>query len=60
MEKQMTKKYRDKWKKFMITALKNIEFLAQGVDDEVIEEITYRVKLASYNKDNYLIKQNEK
>jgi len=61
MEDKIHKSYQDKWKKFMMRALRNIDFLnAKEVTDEIIEEITYKVKIVSYNAGTYLFQQNKK
>ncbi|CAI2372401.1 unnamed protein product [Moneuplotes crassus] len=61
MEKKIHKNYQDKWKKFMITALRNIEFLeTSNISDETIEEITYKVNTVSYSAGSYLFKQNQR
>ncbi|CAI2372437.1 unnamed protein product [Moneuplotes crassus] len=61
MEKKIHKNYQDKWKKFMITALRNIVFLENStIPDEVIEEITYKVKTVTFTAGASIFKQNEK
>lgn len=56
----MHKNYQDKWKKFLMRALRNIDFLNNKVDDDTIEEITYKVRLDNYNADNYIFKQSQR
>lgn len=38
-------------------ALRNIDFLTEKVPDDVIEEITYMVKLVTFNQEAHLFKQ---
>jgi CRP-like cAMP-binding protein len=42
---------------FLMRVLRNIDFLDSKIPDDVIEEITYKIKLATVYKDAYLFKQ---
>lgn len=57
MESVFHEKYNDKWKRFLINALKNIDFLAENVSETVLSEITYSITLQSFQEGAYLFKQ---
>lgn len=56
METQISQKYKDKWRKFIKRALRNVEYLNKTVPDEVIEEISYKLELMNITKGDYLFK----
>lgn len=54
MNKHIYKEYKDKWKRFVKKTLFNIDFLSQKVDDEIIEEISYKLEPVNLNAQTYL------
>lgn len=59
MEVRISKNYQDKWRKFIKRSLRNVEFLAQSMPDEIVEEISYKLEIKSIAKGDYLFKVGE-
>ncbi|CAI2366862.1 unnamed protein product [Moneuplotes crassus] len=54
MEKRIKENYQDRWRKFVKMSLRNIDFLSNGVSDEVIEEISYKMEMISLHANEHL------
>lgn len=59
METRISKDYQDKWRNFIKRALRNVEFLAKSIPEEIIEEISYKLDIKSISKGDYLFKVGE-
>lgn len=57
MEKRIRKKYNDKWKRFIKRSLKQIDYLSEGVSDQIIDEISYLLDIVTIDKGDYLFKK---
>lgn len=56
MEQRISKNYQDRWRKFVKRSLRNVEFLDKSVSEEIIEEISYKLKLKNASKGDYIFK----
>ena len=56
MEKYISDKYQDRWRKFIKRTLRNVEYLNANVTEEIIEEISYKLEIRNLTKGDYLFK----
>lgn len=54
MTRHIYTSYKDKWKKFVKKSLLNIDFMSQGVCDETIEKISYKLEIQNLKANTYL------
>lgn len=57
MEKRVRKLYNDKWKRFLKRSLKNIDYLSEGISDQIIDEISYMFEIIGVEKGTFLFKK---
>lgn len=59
MDAHISEKYQDRLRKFIKRSLKNVEYLACSIPEEIVEEISYKVEIKHISKGDYIFKAGE-
>lgn len=58
-EDHIRSSYKDRWKRFIIRVLYNIDYFGAGLPNYIYEELSYLLEIVSFNKGEYVYKANQ-